>query len=515
MRVNRAEGEAMRTKALDGLLAQLSALSGAQLAVGPRGAVPLFAADGPGTAEHVLADGRVLRVSRAATAVDAPPLAHVVTAAAAVLEQLFAADGEVQALSDELLERYEEVTLLHELADALVAVFDEADACATVLHRARLAIDARYGEVFLSDADGGLQAASPPPPAHALPPPDVQDQAEAALRVAHAARGRTTPLLLNRGDLHQGVALAEPALCVPLRASAARSGQSDELGVLVLLGRAADRFTAGEAALGVTVGRQLATVLENDRLLLQLREKERIEREVEVAADIQRQLLPARSPLLPGATLAAVCLPAERVGGDYYDFVVTDDAVTVVVADVSGHGIGPGLMMAMTRSALRHELQSGASLSQAMAATNKMMWDDLLATGLFITVFGIHYEFATGKTRFVNGGHHPALLRRADGTVEPLDGDGYPLGLLPDATFEEPSVVVEPGDSVVLFTDGIVEERAPSGEMFGTHRLVRLLCDTAGPASDAILEALQVWRDGGPQLDDVTLVELCTEAEPS
>jgi sigma-B regulation protein RsbU (phosphoserine phosphatase) len=209
-----------------------------------------------------------------------------------------------------------------------------------------------------------------------------------------------------------------------------------------------------------------------------------------------------------GVSLAAACLPAEHVGGDYFDFTSSEGSVTALVADVSGHGIGPGLMMAMTRTVLRRELQQGVSLAEAMRATSSLMWDDLAATGLFITVFCVRYEPATRTLRYVNGGHHPALLRRAGGGTARLDGDGWPLGLIPDPDFEELSLVLDPGDAVLLFSDGIVEERSPTGEMFGTERLTALVGATGGPLLTSLLDAARDWRGVAPQQDDVTLLEL-------
>jgi sigma-B regulation protein RsbU (phosphoserine phosphatase) len=309
---------------------------------------------------------------------------------------------------------------------------------------------------------------------------------------------------VHEGEQWAGERATASVLAVPL----VTAQHQQSLGSLVLLGRAGARFTAGDAALGSTIGQQLARGVENERLITSLREKERIEREMELAGAVQRQLLPAQAPHVEGVSLAAACLPAEHVGGDYFDFVPSEHSVTALVADVSGHGVGPGLMMAMTRTVLRRELQQGVSLADALRATSTLMWDDLAATGLFITVFCIRYEPATRTLRYVNGGHHPALLRRAGGTTAGLDGDGWPLGLIPDPDFEEHSLVLDAGDAVLVFSDGIVEERSPTGEMFGTDRLTQLVTGTAGPLLQPLLDAARGWRGPALQQDDVTLLEL-------
>ena len=447
-----------------------------------------------------LPDGSSLRAQDLASPARLDLLAAALDHATQLLGAHEAAEAELTGLADELLGRYEELTLLYDLSRELVAVFDESQACATVLHRAMSATAVSYGQVLLVDGDNALTC-------HAAtegePPAGAEQLVQALAAAAVDARRQA---LVDRGQHWNGQLATQAALAVPL--SASDDEQVQPLGALVLVGKHEERFTAGDVSLAVTVTRHLATALENARLVTSLREKERIELEVELAASVQRQLLPQQPPDLPGVTMRAACIPAARVGGDYYDMLRTGDAVTGLVADVSGHGVGPGMMMAMTRTALRRELQDGTSLAQALAATNRLLWDDLLATGLFITLFCVHYDPGTRRLTYVNAGHHPAMLRRADGRVEQLDGDGYPLGLIPDPTFDEPSVLLEDGDAVLLFTDGIVEERAPSGELFGTARLVDVVTGAGTSLRDTVLAAAEAYRDGAAQLDDVTLLEL-------
>lgn len=467
----------------------------------PNGREVVAGADPSGADEVVrdLPDGSRLRAQDthepARTELLAAALDHVTELLAA--QQ--ASEDELTGLADELLGRYEELTLLYDLSRELVAVFDESQACATVLHRAMSATAASYGQVLLVDGDGALTRSA----ATEGEPPAGPDLAEALAVAAVAARRHA---LVDRGQDWQGQVAAHAALAVPL--SASDDEEVQPLGALVLVGKHEERFTAGEVSLAGTVARHLATALENARLVVSLREKERIELEVELAASLQRQLLPQQPPELAGVTMRAACIPAERVGGDYYDMLRAGDAAIGLVADVSGHGVGPGMMMAMARTALRRELQDGTSLAQALLATNRLLWDDLLATGLFITLFCVRYDPPSRRLSYVNAGHHPAMLRRADGRVEQLDGDGFPLGLVPDPAFEEPSVVLEEGDAVLLFTDGIVEERAPSGEMFGTARLVEVVAGAGTTLRDTVLTAAESYRGGAAQQDDVTLLEL-------
>jgi sigma-B regulation protein RsbU (phosphoserine phosphatase) len=173
--------------------------------------------------------------------------------------------------------------------------------------------------------------------------------------------------------------------------------------------------------------------------------------------------------------------------------------------------------MAMTRIALRAELSGTQSLPVAVAATNLVMWEDLLATGVFITLFAVSFDSSTRQLSYVNGGHHPALLRHPDGSVEDLDSFGMPLGLVPDPSYEEGLRVLEPGDLVVMFSDGIVEARAPDSMMYGTQRLRELVANAGTGSADALLASLlddlHDFMAGAVQDDDVTLVVLQVEPQ--
>ncbi len=421
------------------------------------------------------------------------------TLASDVVSLISSLEREIDSLTDEVLERYEEITLLHELARELVAVFDERDVCSTVVRRTLQAVPATMGSVFLFDLTSQLTETC-------SQGDDVDASGPFAFDVAVRVCTQGSILMVHQDELWDGAPVPVPVLAVPLLTTGSEG--SAPLGALVLLGRAGGRFTSSDASLTSTIAQQLARTVENDRLVTSLREKERMERDMELAGDIQRQLLPPGGLRAVGVAVAAACIPAERVGGDYFDFLEVDGCVTALVADVSGHGVGPGLMMAMTRTVLRRELQDGVSLIDALQATNRLMWDDLDATGLFITLFCVRYDARRGTMSYVNGGHHPGLLRRAAGVIQRLDGDGWPLGLIRDPHFEELTVPMAAGDAVVLYTDGITEERSPSGEMFGTERLVAVVGSDGGPLVGPVLAAAAAWRAGGPQQDDVTCLEL-------
>jgi serine phosphatase RsbU (regulator of sigma subunit) len=246
------------------------------------------------------------------------------------------------------------------------------------------------------------------------------------------------------------------------------------------------------------------------RIVAQQRE---LQSEVAMAAGIQKGLLPSAPPELAGCDLAGLCLPAANVGGDYYDLLVDEEGrLVVLIADVAGHSIGSALLMAMARSVLRREVAVGASPGAVLGATNAAMFGDLVNAGLFITMFCARYDPAEGGLTYANAGHNPPVLAPADGTPQELDADGAAIGFLEDVDFEERTVTVEPGGSVLFFTDGAIEALGTGAEQFGEQRLTDLVV-TMGPAGadtlvNTIVTTLNDFTGGAAQGDDITLVAL-------
>lgn len=424
--------------------------------------------------------------------------------------------AEVDALTTQLLTCFEEVTLLYDLAQDMGVVVDVEKAAGTALARILQVIPATLGMVLIGPHPELLESVA----SYGDIGADGSRCLVARESAAVALERGVQVMVHAEGSIRPGGAPAEePVLATPLfHRNKADAGMGAH-GVVVFVGHdGSDRFSAGEAQLGAVVASQLAHGVENAHLISQLREKERLESEVALAAQMQRSLLPPRAPILAQASLAAVCLPAAQVGGDYFDFVTgLNGAVDVVVADVTGHGLGPGLIMAMTRSVLRAQLRGPSSLPGAMGATASMMWDDLVSTEAFITVFAARFDPTLRLLRYVNGGHHPALLRRRDGSIEELTSEGMPFGLISSPSYEENSRVLEPGDVVLIFSDGLVEANAPDGTEFGTPRLRELLAKSRPCSADDlvtdVLAALRRFLEEGPQEDDVTIAALIVQGD--
>lgn len=436
-------------------------------------------------------------------------------AIAHVIAELAERADELDEMARELLDRYEEVTILYALAEALGSVVEIETQCEVALEKALLTIGAQRGYVGLLEngelrvtaavGAGGPGAGDPVPPARGI-----------TARVAETGR----PLLLHTEEQLEGgeasTAPLEAVLSVPV-AAFSEGGLRGTLGALTLVGKPeGERFSAGDGKLAAAVAAQLAAAIQKTRYVEELREAERVQREVELAATIQRSLLPAQPPAVPGISLAGRCAPAAHVGGDYYDFLAGHGGVSLLIADVSGHSIGAALMMAMARSIFRREIGEGKRPAEVLAAANVTLFDDLVNSALFITAFCARYDPTTRELAWANAGHNLPLLRRADDTLEELDADGAALGILSDVAFAEHRTTLAPGEIVLLYTDGVVEARSAGGEHFGEERLAQLLSGASGgpeALADDVYARVRAHTGDVPQQDDVTLVVLrCEEA---
>jgi serine phosphatase RsbU (regulator of sigma subunit) len=422
-------------------------------------------------------------------------------------------DGAVDALATELLYRYEEVTLLHGLSKSLSALQDEESLCTTALTLASEAIGCERAWIALVDRDGETLRFTVTRHADDLQGKELDPQVGITSYVAR--EGHRVLLHLDEGwpeGVPQAGAPVDALLSVPLIAPAMDNRQPALLGAMTLTGRPdGDRFTAGHSMLAATVSSLLAASIHNARLVSSLRAADSARRAMEVAADVQKSLLPRRPPVVRGATAAGICIAAASVGGDYYDLIVdTAGRLTLIIADVAGHSVGSALMMAAARGIMRQAVAAGDSPGRVLCATNDATLDDLTNAGLFITMFCARWDPGERTLTYASGGHNPPLLRTRGSLLE-LDAEGMPAGLLPDVEYVENVVQLDPGDLLVMYTDGVTEARNADGEQFGMARLAAVVDGTDGGVELAIASlnnAVEDFTGGNSGQDDLTIVAL-------
>ena len=240
-----------------------------------------------------------------------------------------------------------------------------------------------------------------------------------------------------------------------------------------------------------------------------LRERDALERELNVARDVQRELLPREVPAIAGLELAGVCRPAIAVGGDYYDYLQDGGGrLGVVIADVSGKGVPAALLMASLQASMRSHFPTAAAPEQLAARLNDALFRSSSAAR-YATAFLATFDPESRRLSYSNAGHLPAILVRDEDTIRCHEG-GMPIGLFEGAAYETAARTLAPGDLLALFTDGVTEAPAPDGEEFGAARLADLLrTHRARPLDaliDTVLDALLHWSGPVDAHDDVTLV---------
>lgn len=248
-------------------------------------------------------------------------------------------------------------------------------------------------------------------------------------------------------------------------------------------------------------------VADLNRMLEEVKEKERLEGELEAARAIQLKLLPDKVPQMSGFDIVASSLPAKQVGGDYYDFfALPDNQLGLAVGDVSGKGMPAALLMANLQASLRALIKSDLPLEQLVERLNSALHSNT-APQMFATFFLGSLDVESGSLHYVNAGHNYPLLC-GNGRLERLSEGGLLLGVMPDGTYQAGRVTIQRGKLVALYSDGITEATDREGREFGEERLIQLLKNSRQHTADNILNA--VLRDvegfSGTPEDDVTLV---------
>jgi sigma-B regulation protein RsbU (phosphoserine phosphatase) len=294
-------------------------------------------------------------------------------------------------------------------------------------------------------------------------------------------------------------------LCVPLQI------KGSLLGVISVDNRLQSGiFQPADLDLLTAIASSAATAIENARLYQVAVEQGRLERELQMARDLQASLLPRETPHLTGWDFAAYWQPARQVSGDFYDFIPTGRGLGVVIADVSDKGMPAALFMGLSRTIVRASLIGTDSPADGITQANRLIYADS-PNSMFVTLFAAQIDQASGDLIVVNAGHNPPYLYRAtEDQPARLARTGMALGIDDAVHFDQQAVHLEPGDALVLYTDGILDALNARGEEFGDERLRRVCAQHRAESAAQIVAALrdEVLHFVGdtPLADDCTVV---------
>lgn len=281
------------------------------------------------------------------------------------------------------------------------------------------------------------------------------------------------------------------------------------IGVFDLESDVVNAYTEDDLAILQLLTSQVAIIIEKVRLHEQVVEKKRIQAQLEIARKVQLELLPESDPEIENFDISAYIFPAEEVSGDYYDWVkVSDDQIGIVVADAVGKGIPAALLMSFLRASLRSYIQIGYAPHIAFSMVSGLLSDSIRDNQFITAVYGM--LDSTNKTFvFSNAGHNPPLLIKADGEYRFVEYGDMPLGMFPDLHYHQHFIRFEPGQVMVIYTDGITEATNPNGEEYGNDRFAKRVLDgidlPAKKLIDHIRKGVADFSEGKFLNDDGTL----------
>jgi serine phosphatase RsbU (regulator of sigma subunit) len=474
-------------------------------------------------------DGQALRfpVTHEATSLGWVSGPEPARAIAVLLDHLVAREVERKALGAEVLHLYREINLIYSFSEKLAALLEVERVAELTLQQARQMIVATDGVIMLLDEETGVLTSvagfgDEMPALQGFRRGHGIVGAVAATGVAEVVNDvwRDTRRVTERTSV-------QALICAPLKVGERVTGVI-ALGSLVPMA-----YTAAELKLLTTLGLQTATAIENARLfertIQAAREREqllalhkeaevaraKLENELDLAARIQADLFPASMPVVEGYDLAARNRPARRCGGDYYDVLplagaTGDDRLLLCVADVAGKGLPAALVMSNVQATLRALLARADSLPALAGQASELLYAST-APEKYVTAALVDLDPRTGVLHFVGAGHVDTLIVRGDGSFVTLSSTGLPLGLLPAGLpFEEASFALSPGDTLVLFSDGVPEAQNAADEEYGEARLLEVLRASTGEPAATIIErviaSIDAFVGGAPQFDDITLL---------
>ncbi len=391
----------------------------------------------------------------------------------------------------------------------------------TMLDHAVSVTDADRGMLLEADATGALKVRLARRTGGLRLPPESITPSQTAIQLALRQHSPVVTEDIERADIDLQSAQSiiaqrlRAVVVIPLfavhRSTSDSSGTptfGHSLGVLYLDSRRPAAFSKLDRQILDALAADAASILDNARLVIRERERQRMEEQINIARDIQQALLPRNFPDHPHFAVAGCNYPCLSVGGDYFDvFPLENNRTAFLIADVSGKGLGAALLTTMLQGALS-AMTLGTDPARVFNHVNRFLCDHA-EVGRYATMFfGILDD--DGHLEFINAGHPSPFLIRHGVAEEPFSEGSYPVGLVPEAEYTTARLKLEPGDTMVLFSDGVTEAMDPDEQMFGVPRLKEVLTGMTECPLDqvqkCVLEAVENFARGASQADDLTLL---------
>ena len=430
-----------------------------------------------------------------------------------VVAQFLQNSLEVEHAANELAERYEEINLLYSISEILGRTVSLEEGAATILREVSETVGAHRGSILVHDHStsalhviariGGEGIPTPP-----IALDDTCSVSAQVFRTLHSTIVDAGEMLCEeeKGFRH-GAMLTVPILWT------AQDG-SEPLGVVNLSERRSGQaFTAGDQKLVTAIASQIGAAIQNARLVRRSLDQQRLQQEMQLAHDLQMKLLPDAAHVAPDATVAARVVPAEDVGGDFYNlYRLSHHRIGVMIGDVSGHGYQAALIMALTMSASAIHAQGTDDPAEMLRRLYVSVKEELSTTEMFVSALYAVVDRENGVLRYGNMGHPHAFVISRDGTVDRLVAGGPPLGMLDEAPDSEYRKWDVGGDVLLLFTDGIADARDRAGRRLDEAPVLRVVRDhrSESPAqiAERVFTLLDEYTGDTPRRDDLTLVVL-------
>ncbi len=419
------------------------------------------------------------------------------------LESLITAEQSLQGMTDELISAWDQLDLVYRVTQSLASTSNLISVLRSVLDEVKRVIKAEEGFLILEQDENLTYVSVGGNPQLSLP------RRQLYYRLQH-----TEGLVLhNDGESVREFWPDAPASYMNLLGMRLPT-TAPARAVIGLVNKGDRGFAAGDGKLLTAVAEQITAIIDNTLLHQQVLAQERMQRELEIAAEIQVSLLPHGLPEIAGVEFAVASLPATEVGGDFYDFIpLDDDHLGIVVGDVAGKGIPAAMLTSLARTILRVEAGYGRSPQRVIAQTNQALIQDLQHAEMFVTALVAFLNRDDLTLTYANAGHVPALWWRADQSkFDLLMATTPPLGIQSNETGNDRTIQISPGDFILFYTDGVTETMSTDHQIFGGDRLREALLHLAGSSADdlvqSVLSAARAFRQSAPWSDDLTMIAM-------